>query len=70
MTMIYAFVTMTPDLVQHSRANRGTFEMIIPQNKNETIVQPAVEERSAEGSDFYLIHGWIMWAAWALLGAL
>lgn len=61
--MIYAFVTTTADLVEHSSSDRGQFYMILSLNNDSSIVFDEEED-----GDLYLAHGWILWFAWGVLG--
>lgn len=61
--MIYAYYDGGSKIVKHkSLADTGAFAI-------EISADGTVREQSEDNSDnFYLVHGWLMWTAWGVLG--
>lgn len=78
--MAYAFVTNTYNLVQHTKQSRGNFYLNLgtytppPAGQNTTNAPPSITVEDAivivPLDTIFLIHGWLMWTAWSVLGFL
>lgn len=69
MQMIWALVVKNGDIVYHQNS-RGFFTMIVSSidgnqtgDWNGTTI--VVED---DGIDFFVLHGWLMWGSWGVLG--
>jgi hypothetical protein len=59
--MIYSFRDDTYELRYHKKT--GHFAFLIERNGDVVF-----ESARDDGANLYLIHGWLMWTAWGILG--
>jgi hypothetical protein len=65
--MCYAFKTNTADLVEHGGRETGKFKMTLSLSDNSTCLESS-GGTSGDSEDVELVHGWVLWAAWFILG--
>jgi flagellar biosynthesis protein FliQ len=62
--MMFAYLTGTSEILNHG-GNYGNYQMILFSNGSLSSATT-----TNHGTNFFVVHGWLMWTAWGIFGLL